>query len=227
MKWNLIWGALAIFCCATAFGQVAEPRPLVQVGAQILTTKDLERVKQLLPFERFKTTLGKTRLIDAIYVEYMIAKAKLEQSGMVRATADDIARSVALLEESGARAEIEASGYTLDAFAERELISRNYFLLVLSRFNSNIWRRFLDAYSKPERIDQADLAASREEAITARYSNNWYALPLEITLRSMLLENAGQAQALTAAFQLLFKLSIRRSGRNCGGNTDSHSDLIS
>ena len=69
MTWILIWSALAVFCCATAFGQVAEPRPIVQVGAQILTTKDLERVKQLLPFERFKTTLGKTRLIDAIYVE--------------------------------------------------------------------------------------------------------------------------------------------------------------
>ena len=120
MKWSFVWSALAVFSCATAVGQSAEPRPIVQVGAQILTSKDLERVKQLLPFERLKTTLGKTRLIDAIYVEYMIAKAKLEQSGMVKATADDVARSVALLEESGARAEIEASGYSLDAFAERE-----------------------------------------------------------------------------------------------------------
>ena len=196
MKWILIWSALAVFCCATAFGQVAEPRPIVQVGAQILTTKDLERVKQLLPFERFKTTLGKTRLIDAIHVEYMIAKAKLEQSGMVRATADDVARSVALLEASGARAEIEAAGYSLDAFVERELIATNYLLLTLSRFDSNTWRRFLDAYLKPDGINQERVAASREQAITARYSNNGYALPLHITLRSMLLENTKQAEAL-------------------------------
>ena len=196
MKWTFIWGALAVFCCATAFGQSVEPRPIVQVGAQILTTKDLERVKQLLPFERFKTTLGKTRLIDAIYVEYMIAKAKLEQSGMVKATADDVARSVALLEESGARAEIEASGYSLDAFAERELISRNYFLLILSRFDSSIWRRSLSLYLKPDRIDQERDAASRERAITARYSDTAYSRPLSVTLRSMLLENTKQAAAL-------------------------------
>ena len=138
MKWILIWSALAVFWCATAFSQSVEPRPIVQVGAQILTTKDLERVKQLLPFERFKTTLGKTRLIDAIYVEYMISKAKLEQSGMVKATADEIARHVARLEDAGAGQDIKNAGYVLNGFAERELITRNYLLLSSNRLASDI-----------------------------------------------------------------------------------------
>ncbi len=196
MKWSFVWSALAVFCCAVASSQSVEPRPLVQVGTQILTTKDLERVKQLLPFERFKTTLGKTRLIDAIYVEYMIAKAKLEQSGMVKATADDVARSVALLEESGARAEIKAAGYSLDAFAERELITRNYVSLISNRTLSNIMGNFLETYVNPLKVDQKDLPASRERYITSRYSLNQSQSPLFVTLRSMLLENAKQAVVL-------------------------------
>ena len=89
--------------------------------------------ESLAILEKNKTTLGKTRLIDAIYVEYMIAKAKLEQSGMVKATADDVARHKAQLMEAGASEDIQAAGYTLDGFAERELIARNYLLLSSNR----------------------------------------------------------------------------------------------
>ena len=196
MRWILSWSALAVLCCATAFGQVAEPRPLVQVGAQILTTKDLDRVKQLLPFERFKTALGKTRLIDAIYVEYMIAKAKLEQSGMVKVTADEIARHAAQLVEAGAGEDIKKLGYTLDGFAERELITRNYLLLSSNRLLSNIWGGFLETYSKPVADDQEYIAASRERALTARFSSNPLFNPLYVTLRSMLFEDRKDADAI-------------------------------
>ena len=162
----------------------------------MLTTKDLEQVKQLLPFERFKTTLGKTRLIDAIYVEYMIAKAKLEQSGMVKVTADEIARHAAQLVEAGAGEDIKKLGYTLDGFAERELITRNYLLLSSNRLLSNIWGGFLETYSKPVADDQEYIAALRERALTARFSSNPLFNPLYVTLRSMLFEDRKDADAI-------------------------------
>ena len=230
MKWILIWSALAVFCCATAFGQVAEPRPIVQVGTQILTTKDLERVKQLLPFERFKTTLGKTRLIDAIYVEYMIAKAKLEQSGMVKATADEIARHEAQLVDAGAGEDIKNAGYTLDGFAERELITRNYLLLSSNRLLSNIWGGYLETYSKPVEDDREYVAASRERALTARFSSDLLPRfnPLFVTLRSMLLESRKDADAIALRIRserdfdaLARRYSVVR--RDVGGSYTSES----
>ena len=114
---------LAVFWCATAFSQSVEPRPIVQVGAQILTTKDLERVKQLLPFERFKTTLGTTRLIDAIYVEYMIAKAKLEAARMAAVMPEELERQMQQLQPSstefGTSSDTgsSAAGYTPQALS--------------------------------------------------------------------------------------------------------------
>jgi hypothetical protein len=195
MKTWLVGVALLALGLLPVRAQTDAPRAIVRVGSQTLTTADLEHVKTHLPFERFKTTPAKRRFIDAIYTEFLITRSKLEQIGMVKVTPENVQRRADLLQNAPERKRIEAAGYTLEAFAERELVTRNYLALYANQLATNLWSGVFDAYSQPVVNDPETIAANREREISVRaYTNG--ATPQYVTLRSMLLENGKQTNAI-------------------------------
>jgi hypothetical protein len=166
-----------------------DARPIVRVGERVLTTADLERVKTLLPLERFKTSIGRTWLIDALYVEFLIAQAKLEAAGMAAVTPEEVERQAQQLLPSST--EPDAAGYTPQTRAERTVLALKVrgFLAARAPRPGNAW------FAPQSTGTPEDAGAARERQITSSVTPTM--LPL-MRVRSMLLPNARVANKISA-----------------------------
>lgn len=178
-------------------------RPIVRVGERTLTTADLERVKTLLPFERYKTTPNRTRLIDAVYVRFMIARAQLEQAGMERIASDDIDAFAKRIAQNVVSADLNERGYSLEAFTERALLVQRVLALEVTRASTDRWRVALEQWGLPgtnASNSTVQSAADRERGITLRALGStpdpWW-----VGVRSMLLGSLEEVQAVAPSLR--------------------------
>jgi hypothetical protein len=199
MKIGLVGVVLLTLGLLPVSAQTDAPRAIVRVGSQTLTTADLEHVKTLLPFERFKTTPGKSRLIDALYLKFMVSKAQLEGSGMQRITSTDIDAYKERVASSFNLANLAARGYSLEAFTERALLVQRYLALGGTTASTNVLRGFLEQWGIPGVAPEnpTSSAANRERAITQRGLGSDIS-PWAVDVRSMLLESPRRAEALAS-----------------------------
>ncbi len=214
------------FLSGLASAQSEPPRPLVRVGSQVLTTQDFEHVKTLLPFERFRTTPARSRLIDAIELNYLVTRARLEQSGMERITPEKLAATVALLERQGQKQRIEGSGYSVEAFAEAKLVAAHYLYLIFAGNwqAATIWNLALGDYMGTSLDNQNTSQVNREQTLSNSLSPG--TRPIAVTLRSMLLSGSTQANAVTPHIRseadfIKFARRISEVRREVGGSYTS------